>query len=99
MSATIINVLAVDESISRAVKQIALQEDALDNIGRIINTMEGVWESETQEVYAESFSATRQKIEGFNNMMNSYLEDMQNFVADCVRADEQTARELRGIKW
>ncbi len=99
MPATIINVTAVDESISRVFKQIGLQQDALENIDRIINSMEGVWESEAQQVYAESFRETRRRIEGFNGTMGKSLEDIQNFVSECVAADEQTARELRGVNW
>ena len=99
MPTTIINVNAVEESTARALKQVQAQEDALSNIDRVINSMEGVWESEAQKVYTDKFREAKAKIQKFNTSVNESLENMRNFVNECVTADEQTALELRNVSW
>lgn len=99
MPTTIINVNAIEESTARAMNQIAAQQDALAGIDRIVNSMEGAWESEAQQVYAERFRETRRRIELFNDTMNESITNMRNFVNECVAADELTARELRNVNW
>ncbi len=99
MPTTIINVNAVEESTARALKQVQAQEDALNNIERVINSMEGVWESESQKVYTDKFREAKTRIQKFNTSINESLENMRNFVNECVLADEQTARELRNVSW
>ena len=99
MPATVINVTAVENSTVQVLKQITAQEDALAGIDRIVNSMEGVWESEAQQAYAESFRATKQRIQGFNLSMIDSVSNIRSFVNDCVLADEQTARELRNVRW
>ena len=99
MPTTVINVSTVEEITSKVIKQIQAQEDSLNNIDRIINSMEGVWESESQKVYAEKFRQTKARIQNFNESINESLNDMRTFVDDCVSVDEQTARELRNISW
>ena len=99
MPATIINVNAVEESTARALRYVSEQEEALDAIDRVINTMEDAWESEAQVAYAESFRTARERIERFNESVNESLQNMRNFVTDCVNADELTAREIRSVMW
>lgn len=99
MPTTIININAVEDSTARAKRQITAQEDALNNIDRIINSMEGAWESEAQKVYTDRFRDTRQRIQRFNESVNASLDNMRNFVNDCVSADELTAREIRRVNW
>ncbi len=99
MPATVINVNAVEESITKALRYVSEQEEALSAIDRIVNTMEDAWDSEAQKAYAESFRTSREKIERFNESVNQSLRTMSNFVTDCVEADELTAREIRGVSW
>ena len=99
MPATIINVNAVEESTARALRYVSEQEEALKTIDTIVNTMEDAWDSEAQRAYAESFRASRERIERFNESVNQSLDNMRNFVTDCVEADELTAREIRGVSW
>lgn len=99
MPTTVINIDAVEESTAKAMKQIETQKTALNEIDRIVNSMEGVWESKSQKVYADKFRELKTRIENFNTSLNDSLESMRSFVSDCVLADEQTARELRGVSW
>ena len=99
MPTTIINVDAVNDSTARAIKQIEIQKNSLDEIDRIVNSMEGVWESEAQKVYTDKFREFKSKIQNFNESIDESLKDMDDFVSECVRVDEQTARELRNITW
>ena len=99
MAATIINVTAVEESTARALRLVAEQQEALNAIDSIVNNMEDAWESEAQKAYAESFRASREKIERFTESVNQSVESMRSFVTDCVNADELTARELLGVNW
>ena len=99
MPATIINVQAVEESITKAEERIALQEEALNDIDRIINSMEASWESESQRAYADSFRVSKQRIETFNESLRGELQKMQGFLDETLTADELTARELRSISW
>lgn len=99
MAATVINVSAVEESTSKALNYVKEQEDALESINRIVNTMEDAWESDSQRAYAESFRQSREKIQRFNESVNQSVNNMRNFVTDCVSADELTAREILGVSW
>lgn len=99
MPTTIINVSAVEESTARAMKQVQAQEDALSNIDSVVNSMEGVWESDAQKVYTDKFREVKAKIQKFNSSVNESLNNMRNFVNECVLADEETARELRNVSW
>ncbi len=99
MAATIINVNAVEESTSRALNYVREQEDALESINRIVNTMEDAWDSDAQRAYTESFQRSRERIQRFNESMNQSINNMRNFVTDCVSADELTAREILGVSW
>ncbi len=99
MVATVINVMAVQESISRILREIAGQESTLNRMDNVVNSMEGVWESEAQKEYAESFRRTKQEIDIFNTTMKETLEKMGGFVSECLETDEQTASALRGINW
>ena len=99
MIATVINVMAVQEGISRALREIAGQEDTLSRMDNVVNSMEGVWESDAQKEYAESFRRTKQNITGFNTNMKQTLQKLGGFVSECVNVDNQTARELRSVNW
>ena len=99
MSATVINVSAVEESTARALKFVSEQQDSLNTIDRIISNMEDAWDSEAQKAYVESFRNSRERIEKFTQSVNQSIEDMRSFVNDCVEADDLTAREILGVSW
>lgn len=99
MPTTTINVSATEESTARALRFVNEQQDALNAIDRVVNSMEGAWESEAQRAYAESFRQSKAQIERFNASMNESIENMRSFVTDCVNADELTAREIRNVRW
>lgn len=99
MPATIINVNAVEESTSRALNYVKEQEDALEGINRIVNTMEDAWDSDAQKAYADSFRRSRERIQRFNESVTQSVNNMRNFVSDCVSADELTAREILNVSW
>ncbi len=99
MAATIINVSAVEESTAHALRLVSEQQDSLNAIDRIINSMEDAWESDAQRAYAESFRTTRERIDRFTQSVNQSVENMRSFVTECVSADELTAREIRGVTW
>lgn len=99
MAATIINVNAVEESTARALRYVNDQQDALVQIDRVVNTMEDAWDSDAQKAFAESFRRSRDDIERFNESVNESLNDMRNFVTECVNIDELVAREIRNVSW
>lgn len=99
MAATIIDVQAINDSISNANRLLSEQEEILDEIDGTVNSMSGVWEAEDQRVYAERFQTTRKKIQDFNSSVSESLRSIKKYVDDCVSADNQTARELRSISW
>lgn len=99
MPATIINVSAVEESTARALRLVSEQQDTLNTIDRIVNNMEDSWESEAQRAYVESFRTSRDRIQRFNESVIQSVENMRNFVTDCVNADELTAREILNVSW
>ena len=99
MAATIINVNAVEESTARALRYVNDQQDALAQIDRVVNTMEDAWDSDAQKAFAESFRRSRDEIERFNESVNESLNDMRNFVTECVNIDELVAREIRNVSW
>ncbi|MBQ7155748.1 MAG: WXG100 family type VII secretion target [Synergistaceae bacterium] len=99
MPTTRINVDAVEESTARALRFVSEQQDALNAIARVVDTMEEAWDSDAQRAYAESFQQSRQQIERFNESVNDSLNNMRNFVTDCVNVDELTAREIRNVSW
>lgn len=99
MPTTRINVDAVEESTARAMRFVSEQQDALNAIDRVVNTMEDAWDSDAQRAYAESFRQTRERIERFNESVNDSLNNMRTFVTDCVNIDELTAREIRNVSW
>lgn len=99
MAATVINVQAVEESISKAEEQIKSQENSLNEIDRIVNSMEASWESEAQRAYADSFRVSKQRIETFNETLRGDLGNMRRFLEETLSADELTALELRSISW
>ena len=99
MPTTVINVNAVEESTSRALRYVSEQKDALNNIDRIVNTMEDAWDSEAQRAYAQSFRNSRERIERFSLSVTQSVNNMRSFVNDCVSADELTAMEIRAVAW
>lgn len=99
MAATVINVQAVQDSITNANKYIDEQDASLHNIDHTINSMTGVWEAEDQKVYAEQFQATQKKIDSFNQGVREALDAMKKYVDDCVSIDAQTGRDLRNVSW
>ena len=99
MAATVINVNAVEESTSRALKYVAQQEETLKSIDSIINNMEDAWESPAQRAYAESFRTSKARIEQFNESVKQSITTMQEFVNACVSDDELTAREILSVTW
>lgn len=99
MPATIINVSAVDESTTQALKLVTNQQQTLSVIDSIIANMEDAWDSPSQKSYAESFRTSRQRIESFNESVIRSVEEMRSFVSDCVEADELTAREILSVNW
>ena len=99
MAATTINVPAFRADIFKAQTKIGQQEASLRAIERTINSMNGVWESEDQRVYAEQFQTTKTKIENFNQSVRESLDTMSKYVDDCVALDDQTARNLRNVSW
>ena len=101
MAATIINVQAVRDRLSNSQKELTNQQASLDKINKVINFMSDsqIWESEDQRVYAEQFRITKGKIEDFNKYINESLTTIDNFVSDCVTADDKTGRELREVNW
>ena len=99
MPTTVINVSAVEDSTARALRFVSDQEEALNAIDRVVNNMEDAWESDSQRAYTESFRRSREKIERFNESVTQSLDNMRNFVTDCVNVDELTAREIRGVNW
>ena len=99
MATTTINVSTVMESINNANNNISNQEASLGNIDKTVNAMNGVWEAEDQRAYAEQFQNTKRKIENFNNSVKESLRNMQNYVNDCVSADEQTGQDIRNVSW
>ena len=99
MAATIINVNAVEESTARALRYVNDQQDALAQIDRVVNTMEDAWESDAQKAFAESFRRSKDDIERFNESVNESLNNMRNFVTECVSIDELVAREIRNVSW
>ena len=99
MPTTVINVSAVEESTARALRFVSEQQDSLNAIDRIINNMEDAWASEAQQAFTESFRTTRERIDTFNRSINQSVENMRTFTAECVSADELTAREIRSINW
>ena len=99
MPATRINVDAVNEDTARALRFVTEQQDALNAIDRVVNSMEDAWESDAQRAYAESFRQSKAAIDRFNNSMNESINNMRKFVTDCVGVDELTARELLNVTW
>ena len=99
MPATIINVSAVEESTSRAKKYVAEQQDALNQIDRIVNNMQDAWDSEAQKAFADSFQRSKSEIEHFNQSMNESIDNMTSFVTECVKIDDSVARSIRNISW
>ena len=99
MATTTINVSTVMESINNANNNISNQESSLGNIDKTVNSMSGVWEAEDQRAYAEQFQITKKKIENFNNSVKESLRNMQNYVNDCVAADNQTGQDIRNVSW
>ena len=99
MATTTINVPAIRTGIFNATTKLGQQEASLRAIDRTINSMNGVWESEDQRVYAEQFQTTRAKIENFNQSVRESLKTMSQYVDDCVALDDQTARNLRNVSW
>lgn len=99
MPATIINVNAVEESTSRALRFVSDQEEALNAIDRVVNNMEDAWESDSQRAYTESFRISKERIMNFNESVRQSLNNMKSFVTDCVSADELTAREISSVIW
>ena len=99
MESTIINLNSVEESTSRALNYVKEQEDALEGINRIVNTMEDAWDSDAQKAYADSFRRSRERIQRFNESVTQSVNNMRNFVSDCVSADELTAREILNVSW
>ena len=99
MPTTIINVDAVNDSTARAIKQIQNQKNSLDEIDGVISSMEEAWESEAQRTFADKFRELKTKILNFTESIDESLKGMNDFVSECVRVDEQTARELRNISW
>ncbi len=61
--------------------------------------MEDAWDSDAQKAFAESFRRSRDDIERFNESVNESLNDMRNFVTECVNIDELVAREIRNVSW
>lgn len=99
MAATIINVNAVEEATSKAMRLVGEQEDALRQIEQVVANMQSAWESEAQQAYAESFRESKSEIESFNESVTQSLDGMRNFVTECVRVDDETARALRNVSW
>ena len=99
MAATIINVNAVEESISRSLKYVSEQEDALSRIDGIVHNMEDAWESPAQRAYADSFRQSKAEIEEFNESVKQSISTMREFVDACVSDDELTAREILRVTW
>lgn len=100
MSATVINVSKVEESTAQALRYVSEQEDALAAIDReITNMSNSVWNSPAQAAYAESFSRSKARIQSFNESVVQSLDNMKNFVTECVKVDDATAQALLNVTW
>ncbi|MBQ7214906.1 MAG: hypothetical protein IJS39_02855 [Synergistaceae bacterium] len=99
MPATIINVSAVEDSTSKALEHVRAQQDILEGINTTVNTMDGVWQSQAQREFADSFRQSRERIERFNESVIQSVNNMRSFVTECVSADELTAKEILGVSW
>lgn len=97
--ATVINVQAATEAITKSKSRIEDQRAALDEINTVINSMEGVWEAEDQHVYAERFRERKKTIDEFNVSITESLDTMQSYIQDCVNADVRIAAAFSGISW
>ena len=99
MPATIINVSAVEDSTSKALNFVREQQETLKGIDTTVNTMDGVWQSQAQRNFADSFRQSRERIERFNESVVQSVNNMRSFVTECVTADELTAKEILGVSW
>ena len=99
MPATIINLSAVEESTSRALRYVSEQQSTLNKIDRAVASVESSWESDAQKSYSESFRQSKERIVRFNESVIRSIKSMRKFANDCVQADELTARELLDVNW
>ena len=76
-------------------KYLQEQEQALAEIASVINSMEDVWESESQRVYTERFRDSREKIQNFIGSFRDDFTNMERYVRDWSAYDEWIAKKLK----
>ena len=76
-------------------KHLQEQEQALSEIAGVIDSMEDVWESESQRVYTERFRDSREKIQDFIQSFREDFTNMEKYVRDWIAYDDWIARKLK----
>lgn len=99
MAVTVVDVAETTRHVTNTLKEIATQDDAMKRIEEEVLSMREVWDSDAEKAYEEQFRPSKEKADGFNETMRSYLNGMQSFVDDCAATDASIRDTLNSVSW
>jgi WXG100 family type VII secretion target len=86
------NVLGDIETIKRL---IANQDAAMDDVGKQVQFLSTVWNSDAQKEFDAAFAQTRREIAEFNQALSQYAEMMKMSVKNFEAADKALGASLK----
>lgn len=99
MAVTVVDVGETTRHVNNVLKELVAQGDAMKRIEDEVLSMREVWDSDSEKAYEEEFRPSKERADGFNEAMRSYLNGMQTFANDCAAADASIHDSLRAISW
>ena len=87
-------VLSDIDSINR---RIANQDAAMDEIGKQVQFLSSVWDSEAQREFDAAFVQTRKEIAEFNRTLSQYADMMKMSVKNYEAVDKSLGASLKNV--
>ena len=88
------NILGDIDTIKRL---IANQDAAMDEVGRQVQFLSTVWDSDAQREFGAAFIQTRREIAEFNQALSQYADMMKMSVINFEAADKAMGASLKSV--
>ncbi|MDR1376343.1 MAG: WXG100 family type VII secretion target [Synergistaceae bacterium] len=76
---------------------IANQDAAMDEVGKQVQFLSSVWDSDAQREFDAAFVQTKKEIAGFNQALSQYADMMKMSVKNFEAADKALGTSLKNV--
>lgn len=97
MAVTSIRTNDVISDIDAINRLIANQNAAMDAIGKQVQNLSSVWDSDAQKEFSADFTQTRREISKFNEALTQYTEMMKMSVKNFEAIDKTLSNSLKNV--